>query len=75
MKTIREGVWTVHYTRVVWLIRNWEDFEVEGTIGDCELHQATMAYLNARGLPMTAYEPTMREFAFEAYRRMAKELS
>jgi hypothetical protein len=65
-------MWEVDFGRVMRLADDWDHYEVHGTIGDCELHQATMAYLNAKGAPVSDYETVMRQFAFEAYRRLAK---
>jgi hypothetical protein len=72
MKTIREAIWEVEFSRVMRLAEDWDKYEVQGTIGDCELHEATMAYLNAKGSPVSDYEWVMRQFAFEAYRRLGK---
>lgn len=64
-------MYAIEYERVLRLMEDWAYYEVNGSIEDCELHQATMAYLNVKGAPMADYEKVMREIAFEAYRFVA----
>jgi hypothetical protein len=54
--------------QLVELIRDWEEFEQEGSIGECEL-RTLAGSLNVMGAGSIVL--TMERIAFEAYRRVA----
>lgn len=66
---IREIIQTLPVVRIREIIKDYEQLESKGSIGDCYLRSISEEYIGK--MSSISISTTMRDFAFEAYRFLA----
>lgn len=73
MKTLKEIIEVLPISELIQLTKDYEQFERDGSIGDCFLRQTSSSLVNEFGIPPANTILWMDRVAFEAYRALAKE--
>lgn len=68
MNSIRKHIDSLMLSEVLQLVEDYEEFERAGSIGDCALSRTAQSFTS----PWDSIVMTMRDVAFEAYRKVAR---
>lgn len=70
---VRDAIARWPRERISIILSQWDDFERDGSIGECDLRHAAREMIELVGISNASVTTFMRDVAFECYRRLALE--